>query len=599
MATRTAHRSGLPVSRLLLALTVLLLAVAAWIGVRALLAKQALDDARTSLTTARVALLERRLPDAREAIQAAAEQTEQARSLTGDPLFRALSEIPVAGASLSTVRGIAVAADDLADQVLPGALSVATAVDPQTVRSDNGTIDVAALRRATPRLQAATARAESVRRDLAQLPRTGVIGQVGAARRELADSLDELTGALRSATTALELAPALLGQDRPRRYLVLIQQTGESRGTGGIVGGFVELRASKGRVTVQRTGSNIDLQQGPIPPPPGLPQDWINRYRPLRSLEIWQNVNVSPDLPRVALVAAARWKAQTGHAVNGVVMADARALALILAGSGPVDVGQGQKIAPSELEQFLAVGQYRGQAKTERGQRKERLGTAARAVAARLVGGGGDSQALLTGLTEAVASGHLRMASTDPALRPALKRAGVDGALPQGPAPVAYPVVVNASAGKLDTWLERSIRYQAGPCRGDRRRTTVTTTVTSRPPAGLPEYVTIRGEGQGATQSRTGRIGLSVYATRGAELVAARLDGRPLPVATGARLQLQPGVEDRLPVWTVYLDTPPGRTRALTLVLDEPVVPGEVRIPVQPLAQDLAVSVSATPCTAG
>ena len=39
-------------------------------------------------------------------------------------------------------------------------------------------------------------------------------------------------------STALEIAPTLLGEDRPRRFFVLVQQNAESRGTGGLPGGF-------------------------------------------------------------------------------------------------------------------------------------------------------------------------------------------------------------------------------------------------------------------------------------------------------------------------------------------------------------------------
>ena len=169
----------------------------------------------------------------------------------------------------------------------------------------------------------------------------------------------------------------------------MVQQTSESRGTGGLPGGFAVLEASKGKLRVSAQGTDADLVNGTIAPPPGVPADYIRSYTPDGAFNLWQNINISPNLPVVARVVAARWKRQSGQSVDGVVALDALALADILRGSGPIDVGDGESIKAADVPQFLAVGQYAGLAPISSAQRarKDRLTQVARVATARLTGG--------------------------------------------------------------------------------------------------------------------------------------------------------------------------------------------------------------------
>lgn len=571
---------------------VLVLAAVAWTGLRAVQAKRHLEQARTSLEQARTALLDRRLDDASAAITAAAAQTVQARRLTHDPVTATLSAVPLAGRSLDVLRGITSAADEIARTVLPPALQVARSIDPAKVRAPDGRIDIALLRSATPGAKAASRAMSAVARDVSGLPTTRVPSFVATAARDFDGQVTQLDSALRGVADGLQIAPSFLGADRPRRWFLLVQQTSESRGTGGLPGGFAVLSASGGRLTVENQGSNADLPAGLIAPV-GLPKDYVERYRGDGAFENWQNSNLSPDLPVVSRYLVQRWKAQTGQQVDGVLAVDAVALSALLEGSGPVEVAPGQSIPASGIEDYLALGQYAAApGDGDQSTRKENLTAVTKAVLQRLIGGGGDTTALLRGLSKAVRSGHLRLGTDDRSIAPVLKGTGADGGLPAGNSPFTYPVVFNASGSKLDYFLNRTVRYTGGSCSGGRRRTTVVVTLRNDPPAlnTLPQYVTIRLEDGIPTQSLVDRVGLNVYATRGATLVRATLDGKPVPY-------LEPGTEAGLPVWRTYLDLPPRAGRTLTLTLDEPTTAGAPRVLEQPLARPLASSVDLDRCS--
>ena len=583
----------------LLTLTLLVLVAAgAWLAVRGVAAQRHLEQARISLTAAKEALNERQVEPARAAVLAAGRETRQARELTGDPVWRLAAAVPYAGASLEVSRALAVAADDVARAVLPAALTAVENLDAQALRRPDGGIDLARLRAAQPPLATSAATVDNVAAALGDAPRAGVIGLVDRARSDFQAQLSELQGPLHDAADTLDLAVPLLGADRPRRYFVLVQQTSEARGTGGLAGGFAVVEADQGRLRVSARGSNKDLQDGPVPVPPGVGADFVRLYSGRGAFSLWATLNLSADLPNAARVVNARWQAQGGGAVDGVIALDAKALAMILQGAGDIEVAAGRRIPPSGLEDYLAVGQYVGVVGEEaRTVRQDQLSLVAAAVTERLTSGQGSLEPLVRGLVEAVRSGHLRMASDDPVLAPLLERAGVTGRLPRGRSPVAYPVLVNATGGKLDYFLDRSVSYVAGPCESARRRSTVTVELRNDAPAeGLPPYLTIRNVGDAVTSSTDSRVTLTVYTTPGAELVRATVDGRPTRPEDPAGPFVGNSVEDGLPLFAVVLDLPRTQTTRFVLELDEPVVPGEARVPEQPLARPLVTDVRVPTC---
>ncbi|GAC1441313.1 MAG: DUF4012 domain-containing protein [Mycobacteriales bacterium] len=576
-----------------------MLASLGWLTHDALAIRTALTAARAELASSRTALLTDQLDRAATQITAAGRQTARAAGYANDPLLRLVAGLPGVGRTPQVARSLALTADAVTRDLLPAVLAAARQLRPGSLRLPGGAIDVARLQRAGPALAALSAQAHALDRSGAQLPRRFVLGPVGRGRTSFSHELAQIDGALRAARTAVAVAPSLLGADRPRHYFVLIQQTSESRGTGGLPGGFAIVQAQHGRLSVTAQGSDRELRNGPVAPPPGVPADYRADYAADGAFDLWQNVNLSPDLPVVARVVAARWRAQSGQAVDGVVALDASALADLLRGSGPLSVG-GSTLAPAQLPAYLAVGQYQGLSPTaDQGARKDRLVLIARRAADRLTAGSGSPGDLLRGLIAAVRSGHLRMASDDPALHDALHAAGVDGALPAGTAPTAYPVVYNSAGGKLDYFLDRSIAYTAGPCHGTRRLSRITVTLrNSAPPAGLPPYLTILIRNGLSGQSYDGLDTLLVYGTRGAQLVSATLDGQPVS-AISARpggTTLVTTTEGGLPVWFTYLSLPRGRARRLVLIVNEPAVPGSAVVPVQPLPRPLGVAVAVPRC---
>ncbi|MCW3101417.1 MAG: hypothetical protein JWL77_7035 [Chthonomonadaceae bacterium] len=554
---------------------------AGWLGFRAYEAGSHLSGARTALSDARQALLQQQLDHARADIQTAQRDTASARSVTRDPLWRLVSHIPVLGRSFETVTALSRASDQLTHDTLSSGLAVAARLDPQKIRRADGSIDLAPLAQARTDLAQALRSAARAQRLAERAPGSLIAPPVANARRQFLDQVDKLTAALHSASTALQLAPALLGEDRTRRYFVAVQQNGESRGTGGLIGGYAVLLATHGRLHVERQGTDRDLfgDTRYVTPPAGLPTGYVAAYQDYDVFGNWSSINLPPDLPAVAKTISAKWQALTGEHLDGVIAVDGNGLQDLLTGSGPIDVGGGKTVRPEQLAEYLAVGQYEGVplAPQAISSRKDRLEVVASTVLRRVTGSSGNSASLLHGLITAVRSSHLKMASNDPALA-GLHSAGVDGALPSGSAPVAYPVIYNAQGSKLDHWLSRTLHWSCG----SQGQVTVSVDLQNDLPAGaLPPYVALDVRQQ-PKLTRTDVIHLDLFVTRGATLVSATLDGRLLPSA-----RLTHGVVGGLPFWGTDVELPEKQKHTFALVLNRAEARGSVRTPEQPLTLPL------------
>ena len=84
---------------------------------------------------------------------------------------------------------------------------------------------------------------------------------------------------------------------------------------------------------------------------------------------------------------------------------------------------------------------------------------------------------------------------------------------------------------------------------------------------------------------------VSLYATHGAQLAGATVDGRPLLMSMDQ--------ERGHPVLSAFVEILPGQTRDLDVHLVEPAVGGTPLTPVQPLVLPQSTSVSAHRCPAG
>lgn len=569
---------------------VVLIGLAAWLGITAYQARGELETARAAAQDARTALLDADVETADRKVDLAVEAAGQARDHTSSLPWDVLAPLPLIGGPLDTTRRIAAAVDDLATKVLVPAAEAGAALSPAQLRPAGAQLDLAVLAGAREPLQRASAAAGRVAEETAAIPAVGWPAQVDDARLELAGQARELANLLRDTETAATLLPPMLGADAPRSYFLGFQTNAEARGTGGLIGGFAILQADNGALGFDTVAANTELKSYTTPATVDLPDGFQQTWGADNPTGIWGNSNLSSDFPSTAKIWQAMWQRQSGQQVDGVLATDPLALSYILEATGPVTLADGEQVTSANVVELTQVTAYARFPADQNAERKAYLQEIAQAVIGQVTGGAGSTSGLLRALGRAAGEGHLAVWSADPGEEQVLATSPLGRQVPDDAAPYAGVVVNNYSNSKLDYYLGRDIRYTAQGCSGDLRSSTVTVTLTNdAPTSGLPSYVTNQRDDYPQGPPGTTAVTLQLLATTGAAALGVTIDGVPTQITS---------TEERgHPSLTTVVQIPPGQNRTVVFTLQEPTsATGPARVPVQPLARPAQVAVDVPVC---
>ncbi len=510
----------------------LLIAVlgAAWIGVRGVLAYNALTSAQSSAVAVRDTLTDP--ATAAASIESISQQTSQARSLTSDPIWRAAELLPWLGPQLTAVSTVAASIDDVASTALTPLAQVASTFSIDALRPQNGAIDLSIF--VSIRDAAATS-ADGIDRAAASvdsLDRAALLAPLRDAVNQVSELLGETRTATGSLSRATQLLPAMLGADGPRNYLVLFQNNAEWRSLGGIPGAMALIHTENGTMSLAAQESSTDYpkyEESVLP----LDSDISSIYgqRPGKWI---QNVTQVPDFTVAGSLAREMWARQHGgQQIDGVVSLDPVALSYLLEATGPITLPTGDVLTSDNAVQLLLNDVY---LRYENPADQDTFFAAAAAsVFGALSQGNVEPGALVSALARAGYERRLLIWSADADDQAILDDTTLAGHLPETDAATArFGVFLNDGTGsKMDYYLpaESSLTWNtcttsaSGSASGT---ATLSITLTSNAPADaetLPRYIT--GGGAYAIPPGTARTVGYVYLPEGFELMDATQTSGP------------------------------------------------------------------------
>ncbi|MGH2755634.1 MAG: DUF4012 domain-containing protein, partial [Actinomycetota bacterium] len=308
-----------------------------------------LHAAGDRLVAAKEAFGDARFTAAGNALENAKDDTEASVSLTRHPSFWLVSLLPGVGSDAVAVRAMADAAD-LTSQAGLDALEAASTlkVGEEGIGGSifrDGTVDLDAVTDATPLVSHAAdllGRADAAISglDAPKIPFVRDALQVAEAE------VGEAAGTARKGAALFTSLPRLMGSQSPQRYMLALQALGESRGTGGLIGLYGELRVDDGAVSLTRVGSTKDVL--PATGAPVEAPDWFEEnYGPQSSLVQFRQVNLTPNFPVAAEVLMSMYEQATGEVLDGVIGLDPIAFEAMLRGTGPLQVaGLDEEVGP-------------------------------------------------------------------------------------------------------------------------------------------------------------------------------------------------------------------------------------------------------------
>lgn len=515
-----------------LLLVVVLLLVAAGLLVRdALTARDALLGAMDEVPAAEEALRAGDVGTADAVLAEVQPLTAQARASTDGPLWSLAAYLPLVGQDVRAFSVAAATVDDLAADILPSLAQALGTVDGDALTLTGDGVDLAPLVAAAPAMADAARTFDEIDARLTTVDPDALHAEIAEPYAQLVERTDDLRPVVRTADRLTALAPAMLGADGPRRYLVVALNNAELRAGGGIPGAFAVLTVDGGRVALERQASTGDVPpfaEPVLPLDPGVEQlftDRVGRYV--------QDTPLTPDFPTTAALTAAMWEQSQGETVDGVVATDPVALSYLLEATGPLDVALGPDgtdtltLDSENLVQTLLSDAY---AQLEPGpQTDEFFAAVATRVLGAFLGGEADPglarDALVRGADEHRVLVWSARTDEQEHLSGTVVAGDIDTA--EGAATSVGVFLNDATGGKMGYYLDTDVRLTASACTADGRVDAFRATLTSTAPAdaatSLPWYVT--GGGISGVEPGTVRTIVTLYPPRGGQVDSVRLGG--------------------------------------------------------------------------
>lgn len=562
------------------------------VGYMSLRAARELSDAATSVRDVQAAALGGNPAQAAGALTRAAASSEAAHANLSSPLVTPVTWLPIVGQTVTAARTLAAASVALTTQALPDLVKGAELLDPKHLRTGVASIDVQRVMSAEPYVQQGAVKVQRVNHVVSAIDASAVLPQVRNRVIDAQRVLTQASSTLDRLNQAMGDLPDLLGAHGTRRYFVALLSPAESRGTGGLIGQYAVIRASNGRITIERLGSDADLGMM-LASPLHMGQNYDDIYG--QDMRYWVNMNQSPDMRPAARMWLKAWQVQFHQRLDGVISLDPVAVGHVIDAVGAsITLPDGRTFTTGQqFADYAMNGIYLhyGDAGNSTIRKTEQL-TIARLVMDRLLAATSDPRAFLRGLGQGVQERRVLLYSTHPKDDALFRLLGADGVLDTRPGGYAFAVVNNGAGNKIDYYLERTLHYTMNGCSGTRQRATVTFSMLNNVPTDvpLPFYVIGNLNADGHTPPRSGFLIVRIYLPEGTTITRA--------VSGGVVDSNEVDNEAGRPFYWTTATTEAGKPYVVRLDITYPADKRPVRIVSQPLARPQESAVSGSRCTA-
>ncbi|WP_181429149.1 DUF4012 domain-containing protein [Curtobacterium sp. MCSS17_008] len=423
--------------------------------------------------------------------------------------------------------------DDIATGAVSPVAGVIDGVGADSFAPKDGKVNLDSLIRAQPAVERANETLAKAKRDAGAIDTSGTLSPVTSAVNQLRNAVRSASEQVETANRVVQLAPAMLGNDGERNYVLLFQNNAELRAGGGIPGAVALLKVQDGAISLgdQAAGSSFGpYDESVLPLEPGtrsLYGEITGRYM--------QDVTLTPRFDVSAALAREMWKQKFGQQVDGVLAIDPVTLSYILRTTGPVQLPTGDTLTSDNAVQLLLSDVYAKY--PDPAVQDLFFASAASAVFDKVSSGSFDAKQFIGALTQGTQEGRLRLWSATKAEQQRLAGTPLAGELPTATEKTRqFGVYLNdGTASKMDYYLEKTVSVGASVCRADGRPTSaVEVTIKNTAPADaattLPAYVT----GGGALRTEPGKIKtlIAVYAPEDAIYLGSSQDGKEVGVQT-------------------------------------------------------------------
>jgi hypothetical protein len=508
-----------------------------YVGNRALVAKDALQQAQGRLTTFRSTLGQPGAPSSAALARQLGADTPKAADQVDDPVWHAFEQLPWAGPNLVAFRRTADVVDRLVhDGVAPLAVA-ADGLGVDSLKPEDGRIDIAPLQRLTPAMARTDDALRAADTALGRIDTRDVLPQLASPVASLRSTVREALPVTAELRKVLPVLHPALGGEGARHYLLLFQNNAEERASGGNPASMAMLVVDHGRISLGRQADSGDFPHPYRVPPKTWEGDWARIYGPHTSTYL-TNITFTPDFPEVALMARAMWQDVYGGKVDGVISFDPVALSYLLRATGPVQLRTGERLTAENAVQYLLSGVYAEY--TDPRQQDAVFASAADSIFTAVTSGRGDPNAYVAQLAPMLAEQRLKAWSARSDEEDLLLTSPAGNMLPADNGGATTFGVYNEddATSKMSYYMDSTVDVAAKTCTAAPTwtvRTRVTNTLRPAQVAGLTDYVLANQSGLRPGDDRQRVV---LYGPVGAKLVGATVAGKPVVFGTNENWRL-------------------------------------------------------------
>ncbi|MGB2770972.1 MAG: DUF4012 domain-containing protein [Anaerolineae bacterium] len=317
---------------------------------------------------------------------------------------------------------------------------------------------------AAPQFEQVAARLQQAAAARSQINTTGF----STRPQGLLDRFDAALPLLQTLVRGATLAPALLGADAPRSYLLVAQNNDELRATGGFISGIGILHLDKGQISADlQDAYSVDNWAIPHPDAPAP----LARFMQADVLAL-RDANWSPDFPTSARVIQGLYQLNKNVAADGVIAFDLNFVQALVGALEPLNMPGYQRpltggnvitamrtIWAQPLDSEASVTPTSGGGSDWWKHRKDFMGDLMRATLDKAQGGDIRPGSLLFAIKEALDRRHLLISVNDPSVQALLDQSGWNGALQPGSGDFLALVDSNLGWNKVNGRVEQTLTY--------------------------------------------------------------------------------------------------------------------------------------------
>lgn len=512
----------------------------AYVGNRALIAKDQLQAAQGRLTTFKAALGQPNAPSTAKLYEQLQANTAKAAKQVDDPVWSLYERLPVVGPNLIAFRQTAQLVNGLVrDGVGPLAVA-ADGISVDSLKPHDGGIDIAPLKKLTPAIGAIDDAITVADKRAAAIDTTHVVPQLKQPIAEVLSLLQQAEPVTHELRKVMPVLYPALGGDGARHYLLIFQNNAEERASGGNPASMAMLVVNDGKIKLGRQGNSGDFPRpytvAPYTPSGAGNGDWSRIYSDYASTYV-TNITMTPDFPTNAKLARTMWRGEYGGKVDGVISFDPVALAYLMRATGPVRLVDGTTITSDNAVKFLLSDVY---AKYPDPAVQDAIfASAAQAIFTAVTHGQGSPQAYVDQLTPIIADQRLKVWSVRSDEEQLLIDSPVGNMMPEDNSKATVLGVYNNddATSKMSYYMDEQVKVTTDTCKATPKYT-VSAKVTNVLPLSqiysLPAYVKAH---QARIPIGGDRQWVQLYGPVGAKLSAVSIDGTK--VRWGTALQPQ------------------------------------------------------------